>query len=383
MVGLAGVGLVIGVPAVLASQAVRPVVAGNRAPPALALPAEAATSALFLEASDLVAGRTSDGLERAIGLLQQVVRAAPDYAPGYAALAQAFVLSREFGMRGDAEAFSAARMAARDAVRLAPDMAAGHRMLGFIAYWADRDFASADAHFRRALALDPQDSLSHFWHGNVLADHGDHAGALNALNRARLLQPGSVAIATDLAWAQWSAGQDAVAKAGLAAVVRGNPDFAIAHDCLAHIALTEGDYAGYAHHFARYAALKQNPRLIDEARAVETAMRRGIPAAQAEIMRQALAAAARDSRRAQAWPALVASAAGDRPQLKAALEDAVRHGARWADAGIMLRLQLAWRHDPEIADLLRRLAATPPPPAARRTLVSAHPVISNRAAHSR
>jgi hypothetical protein len=179
--------------------------------------------------------------------------------------------------------------------------------------------------------------------------------ALKALDRARLLQPGSVAIATDLAWAQWSAGQDAVAKAGLAAIVRDHPDFAIAHECLANIALAEGDYAGYAHHFARHAELKRNPRLIAEARAVQAAVRQGTKATQAEILRQALAAAAQDRRRSQAWPALVASVAGDRGQLQAILQDARQNGARWGDAGIMFRLHLAWRDDPEISILLRQL----------------------------
>jgi tetratricopeptide (TPR) repeat protein len=177
MLVAATLGLVIGVPAVLATQWPRPAEREVAGTAALALPKDPAVSARFLEARDLVAGRTAAGLERAIGLPETVVRAAPAYAPGHATLAQALVLSREFGMRADDEAFAAARAAARQAVRLAPDMAAGHRMLGFIAYWADRDFGRADAHFRRALALDPADSYSHFWYGNMLADHGDHARA--------------------------------------------------------------------------------------------------------------------------------------------------------------------------------------------------------------
>lgn len=360
VLGAALTGLAIGVPAVLAKQEATPATRQAPAAPALALPGDAVSAAKFLEARDLVAERKSAGLERAIGLLNEVVRAAPGYAPGHATLAQALVLSREFGMRGDGEAFADARIAAREAVRLAPNMAPAHRMLGFIAYWADRDFAKADALFRLALALDPNDAYTHFWYGNILSDHGDHAAGLKALERARLLLPGSVAIATDFAWAQWSAGQDAPAKAALETIVRDTPDFAVAYDCLANIALSEGDYAGYARNFARYATLKQSAGLMADARAVQAALRESMAAAESEILRQALVSAARDGKRSQAWPALVASVARDRAQLKAILLDAEQRGARWGDAGIRVRIEQAWRDDAEIAALLARRAELPP-----------------------
>jgi hypothetical protein len=47
----------------------------------------------------------------------------------------------------------------------------------------------------------------------------------------------------------------------------------------------------------------------------------------------------------------------------------------------MLRLELAWRDDPEIADLLRRFA--PPAPEVTRTLPSAQTAMPKRSAHSR
>jgi tetratricopeptide (TPR) repeat protein len=357
LMGFVLAGFAVGMPAVLARQSSAPPrPATLSAPVALALPQNPATAAKFLTARDLVAERKAAGLERAIVLLAEVVHEAPGYALGHATLAQALVLSREFGMRSDADAFAQARIAATTANRLAPRMASGHRMLGFIAYWADRDFPEADAHFRRALALDPNDAYTHFWYGNILSDHGNHAAGLKALDQARLLLPGSVAIATDLAWAQWSAGQDAVAKAALAEIVQDHPDFAIAYDCLANIALAEGDYAGYARNFARYAELKQNARLIEDARAVNEAIRESTAAGHREILRQALAAAAEDPRRNLAWPALVASVGRDRTQLLAILDDSRRHGARWGDAGIRLRLQLAWQNDPEVYARLSRLS---------------------------
>jgi tetratricopeptide (TPR) repeat protein len=321
---------------------------------ALVLPADPSIAAKFLEARDLVADRKAAGLERAIATLREVVRAVPDYPLGHATLAEALLLSREFGMRGDAEAFAEARMAARESVRLAPDLAAGHRMLGFLAYWADRDFAEADRLFKRALVLDPDDAYSHFWYGNVLSDHGNHMAGLRALNQARLLQPGSVPIATDLAWAQWAAGQDAVAKAALDDIIRQHPDFAVAYDCRAIIALSEKDYSGYVHNFAQFAALKQDARLIENARSLETAMRNGPLSVRKEIMRQALAETARDRTRNHVWPALIASVEGDRTLLMSILHTAEGRGERWEDAGLRLHIERTWPHDRQILAALAR-----------------------------
>jgi tetratricopeptide (TPR) repeat protein len=357
--GLAALGLAIGVTAVVASQKATPNTPPPLATQTLVLPHDPATATRFLAARDLIADRKAAGLERAIRLLEDVIRVAPEYAPGHATLAEALLLSREFGRRADVEAFAAARRAAQSAVRLAPDMAMGHRMLGFLAYWADRDFAQADAHFRRALSLDPDDACSHFWYGNILSDHGNHAAGLRALNQARLLQPGSVAIATDLAWAQWAAGQDAEAKASLTAIVEDHPDFAVAFDALSIVSLSEGDYQGYAKNFSQYATLKQDARLVANAQAVEQAMRVGPVEGRQEIMRQALAETVQDQTRSHAWSALVASAIGDRAQMGAIMRAAEQRKERWDSAGFRLHIERSWRQDREILAALARRKPQP------------------------
>lgn len=346
LVALAG--LVVAVPALMAGRGASS--ASEVSAPAL--PADRAVAARFLSARDLIAERRAAGLERAIVALRQVVRDAPDYALGHASLAEALLLSREFGRRGDADAFPQARAEAETAMRLDPGLAEGQRMLGFIAYWADHDFAQADDRFRRALVLDPADALTHFWYGNILSDHGDHGEALRELDEARLILPGSVAIRTDLAWAQWSAGDDGAALASLKTIAREHPDFAVVHDCLAVIALTDGDLAGYVRHFRAFAALRQDPALLARAHELDVALRRGTAATRGEVMHQALAQVAHEPARTHAWPALVASVTGDRARLRAALALAESRGERWGDAGMVLRMERAWQADPEISEML-------------------------------
>lgn len=285
-------------------------------------------------------------------MLEQVISVAPDYALAHASLAEALLLSREFGMRSDADTFQAARLAARSAIRIQPDIAIGYRLLGFIAYWADHDFQEADAQFRRALLFGPDDAFVHFWYGNILSDHGDHRAALKALNQARLIQPGSVAIRTDLAWAQWAAGQDAVAIASLEAIARDYPNFAVVHDCLAVIMLSAGNYAGYVRHFSRYAELRDSGPLIARAHVLNHVLRRSVADTRKEIMRQAMADAALDGGHSYALPALIASVGSDRIQVHAILKLESERGVRSGNAALMLRIQRRWRSDAGISALI-------------------------------
>jgi len=325
----------------------------SRAPAPVLLPKDPAVAERYLAARDLVAERSAGSLERAIMLLTNVTRRDPDYASGHAALAEALILSREFGIRDDASAFLDARIAARNAIRLDPNLASGYRMLGFIAYWRDRDFAEARAAFERAIKLNPDDPAAHFWYGNILADHGDHAAALSHLNTARMMQPGSVAILTDLAWAQWSAGEQDRPVATLTGIIQENPRFAVAYDCLAIIRLEQGDYAGYAASLARFAELRLDKPLAAHAAAVQAALAKDPAAAQALILNRALGEASADPSRTYAWPAFVASVARDRGQLLAILRLADQRKERWGDAGLVLHMERRWSDDAEVSRLLK------------------------------
>lgn len=354
-IGAAGALLAVSASASFTRAPTIPVAPAAAARTEFATPANARVSADFMTARDLIVERETAGLERAITLLEGVARDDPGYAAGHASLSEALLLSREFGMRSNRDAFPRARLAARAANRLAPDNATGYRLLGFIAYWADHDFPEADAKFRRAILLDANDPLIHFWYGNILSDHGDHEAALEQLNRARLMEPGSVAIRTDLAWAHWAAGNDALAVSQLTDIADRHPNFAVAQDCLAIIAFVQGDYAGYADHSARFAKLKQDPFLIERAQALNVAMRAGEPALNREMMRQALEDAAQDPSRTYVWPMMIASIERDRSQVLSILELAENRREQWGEAGLLARIERIWQSDPEVISVIRRL----------------------------
>lgn len=317
------------------------------------LPADAELAALYVEARDAWAERTPEGLSHAIAGLETVTQRDPGFAPAFSALADAYLLAGEFGTLADNVAFPKAKAAARASLSLDPDLAAGHRALGFVAYWWDGDPAAAGRSFRRAVELAPNSAQTHFWYGNVLSDNGHHRAALDELSRARLLEPGSVPIQTDLAWARWRAGDQAAAVEGLTAIITAHPDYSAAHDCLADARLSVGDYPGYVAAYAEYARLRKDARLIAFASAQQQALTNGgVGSLQALMLREALSRAELDIGRNHARAAFIASIAGDRPALLGVLREAESGDETWGASGITRRIRDRWAEDAEVIRLL-------------------------------
>lgn len=316
------------------------------------LPSDPALATLYLQARDDWAVRTPEALIRAIEALETVTRHDPDFAPAFSALADAYLLSREFGAVPDAEAFELARTASLASLRLEPDLTGAHRSMGFIQYWADNDPVAAGRSFRRAIALVPNSAQTHFWYGNVLSDNGAHEAALRELNEARLLEPGSIAIQTDLAWAEWAAGRQTAARAALDRLSVSAPTFPVVQDCLSILYLAEGDLGGYVRAFSRYADLRDDPALRNRAAALNTAWSDSQEAARNLLLSTALADVDSGMARNRSWAAFVASTSGDRETLIRILSRADAAQERWGAAGITGVVQRRWARDPEVKQLL-------------------------------
>lgn len=321
----------------------------------LEMPADPEVARLYLQARDDWAQRTSPSIDRAIATLTEVTRRDPGFAPAHASLAEAWLLAREFGSQSDSAAFPRALDPAERALKIDGALHAAHRAKGFILYWWLHEPEAAGAAFRRALELAPRDAQTHFWYGNALSDNGAHEAALRELDTARLIEPGSVAIQTDFAWAQWAAGKRDEAVEMLERLRQSNPGFAVVHECLAHIRLADGDYPGFVEGFARMAALRGNGEMTAQAAAFRTALAQDIPALQRALTDAAGQDMARDPRQDHIWIAFLASTARDRDQLVDLLRRARDRKERWGGAGFVSRIASRWSADVEISALLRAL----------------------------
>ncbi len=97
---------------------------------------------------------TSD-LEKAAGYYQQAIGLDPKFAPAWAWLGSAYYQLAYLGAIPQQQGYQQSREAAQQALRLDPDSADAHRVLGHIKLNWDWDWSGADAEYRRALELEP------------------------------------------------------------------------------------------------------------------------------------------------------------------------------------------------------------------------------------
>lgn len=323
---------------------------------------DAATHARFVAARDDVAMRSAPRLHAAIAVLTRLARAHPGNVEVQEALAEAWLLTREFGSASDTLSIGRARAAAAAARAIDPRSAVADRVDGVIAYWWDGKPQRAGELFRRAIGHAPGDPLAHLWYANILADNGEDAAAQREFDAARTLAPGAPWLLADYGWGLWSAGRTAQAQALLTTVASQYPTLASVHDALSVTALAEGDVAGYARHLAARARARGEPELITYSTALQRTIdsdRRvgnGPAATYAVILSRAVAITQNDDPPDHSWPAFVAAVAGDRATLVAILDNARARGEQWGSAGFVRRIRARFAGDHAIDAALTALA---------------------------
>jgi len=156
--------------------------------------------------------RGIDGVLQSIEGFEQAIEQDKSFAPAYAGLASAYAIrSVQFPLQHPPDEVSRMRDAAERAVALDPLLAEAHAALG-LARARSGDWELAEASFRRAIALDPNDAtaLTNFvmWHLNVL---GRNEEALALLRRAESADPLGSNVQLSLAWVLMSLGRFAEA----------------------------------------------------------------------------------------------------------------------------------------------------------------------------
>ncbi len=135
---------------------------------------------------------TAVDLRAAIGFYQEAIRLDPNYALAYASLARSEVaLFAVFSVsERERDALLAnARTAAATALTLQPDLGRAHQTHAFILQIVDFDLVAAEAEYRRAAELAPQDSGNALSLGIVYATFGRLAEAATFGRKAVALDP--------------------------------------------------------------------------------------------------------------------------------------------------------------------------------------------------
>jgi TolB-like protein/DNA-binding winged helix-turn-helix (wHTH) protein/cytochrome c-type biogenesis protein CcmH/NrfG len=193
--------------------------------------------------------RTANDIRKAIDSFQHAVEIDPDYAMGYAGLAEAYwLVGPTWGVLTGEESLAKAEAAATKALELDDTLGVPHALLAEIGMERDWDWAGGEKEFKHALELDPGNATVHYWYGfYYLVSVGRLDEAIAEMKRSLELAPLSLMINTNLGETFWF--RDIV-RGGTYDETIGqcrktlelDSDFAPARSCLARAYAYQGRY---------------------------------------------------------------------------------------------------------------------------------------------
>jgi serine/threonine-protein kinase len=174
---------------------------------------------LYLQGRYLWNKRTDDDVGRAIDYFERAIARDPGFALAHAGLADAHVVRGIWDIRPPKESFPPAKAAATSALARDERLAEAHTALAAAYMYHDRDFAAAEAEFKRAIELNPNYAIAHLWYANLLTAIRRPEAALVESRRAQELDPFSLIVNAVAGWTHYAArrqdeGLDRVQKTG-------------------------------------------------------------------------------------------------------------------------------------------------------------------------
>jgi tetratricopeptide (TPR) repeat protein len=219
--------------------------------------------------------RTPDDLNEAIDYFNQAIARDPQYAQAYVGLANCYSLQREFAAMPSEEAFPKALMAARKAIELDDSSAEAHTAMAFVTFYWNWDVPGAEREFLRAIELDPKDVTAHHWYATFLMVLGRYQAALDQIDLAQQLDPGSTSILADKALILFHKGETDQAISLLKQLAESQPGFFSTHQYLSYIYLDNGDVPNYLAEASKAAALSRDAHEMEIVRAAESGYHTG------------------------------------------------------------------------------------------------------------
>lgn len=186
------------------------------------------------------AGRVQ--IQTAIRLYEDAIRIDPMFAGAWSGLATAHIALTWFGETPAAETMALAKREAKEALRLDPSNSSGWRVLGFASHYLDWDHPTAEAHFRKAIGLNPTNAVVLSWFGDFLTDMRRFDEARTYYRRAQDASPRWLEPATFLANTYTFTGNPDLAIVEQLRVLESEPHFGLGIHFLGRSYLAKGDY---------------------------------------------------------------------------------------------------------------------------------------------
>jgi TolB-like protein/DNA-binding winged helix-turn-helix (wHTH) protein/Flp pilus assembly protein TadD len=138
-------------------------------------------------------------LSRSLSYFEEATRKDPSFVDAYAGAAATLVGQARTG-RGPADAFPRAKTAAEAALRLDDANAEAHNALANALFWREWNWAEAERHFNRAIAINPSFAIAHHDYAFFLVAIGRTEDGVSAWRRAVAIDPLSTRVNIDGGW---------------------------------------------------------------------------------------------------------------------------------------------------------------------------------------
>jgi serine/threonine protein kinase/Flp pilus assembly protein TadD len=240
---------------------------------------------LYREGVLMMGQRQEARMKLAIERLRNAVELAPDYARAYAALADAYNLSGDYGWEKPDDVFPKAEEAARKALSLDDKLAEAHLALAFVLNTYDGKNPQAEKEFRLALKLDPTLSAAYHWYAWFLVQQGRPDEAAKQMAQAEKLGSDQLIIANNAGKIAYLRRDYLLAIKKHQHALELSPDFRKAHRDLAMVYAETGKLDEALHELDEANGMTDDGRDVNSARAYAYA-RNGHPRQARELLAQ-------------------------------------------------------------------------------------------------
>jgi TolB-like protein/DNA-binding winged helix-turn-helix (wHTH) protein len=298
-----------------------------------------------------------ESVKKSAEYARQAVEKDPQFALGYAGLADAYSRMGLFDVLPPVEAFPRAKEAALKALELNGNIAEAHASLARVKLFYDWDLSGAGAEYRRAVELKPDDAELHERYGRYLMYAGRAKESLAEGHRAHELNPLSATILASLAESYIAAREDDKAIEVGKKAIELDPHCGRAYAYISAAYFIMGQYDQSNAYYLRQ--LRELGASVEEiARARKEYQTLGIPGAMRLTLQREEARLARGERGSMTSISMGYAMINEREKALACLEKAFRVH----DPHLVMIINGGWnslRSDPRFQDLLRRMNFPP------------------------
>jgi TolB-like protein/Tfp pilus assembly protein PilF len=132
--------------------------------------------------------RTEEGMRKSIECFQAALQHDPSFAAAYDGISDAHTMLACRGMTPALDSFHKAKAAARQAVRIEPDLGEGYASLAHVRLH-DWDWVGIESDFKRAVELDPGYAIAHYWYAEYLMAMSRTGEAVRRVEHSLVLDP--------------------------------------------------------------------------------------------------------------------------------------------------------------------------------------------------